>query len=644
MERYEDIAGPRAIHIHRPSFLAFRPTRLDARSRVTRDSAVVLLFAAAVALSFGVSFAVGNQHTYLLGALRDLDPSFLSRDWLATGTYLYHPAFGRVLGALGSIAPLDWSTAGLFFVLIVILLLIVWRLVRLLEPEAPLAPMLLVLMFVVVGRTASLADSFIFSAALEPATIAGAAFAGAMLCFVRAQWMAAGIALGLAGLFHINFLVLGVLAFGLAHVLQRTGWRRDHLARFVAQGAMLLVPSLLLVIYSLPVLLGASDAPGAERATYIFQHIRSPHHYDPLLFVAELVPFAGWVIAAAGGLRFAVATAEVRERIRSLGASLAVLVVTATVINTVTFIPQVSQLFIWRLAPFAVLLCQCVISVAVVRLVRDSARTMESAGSLAWIAVGASILVLSGLFYIRRQGLDVPHLLLLALAGGLCVIVIAQRSAMPGRAIFANAGHRPATVIGVVLACATFIAVSTGIRTSNLLNPAVYASERGLLTWARSTRPEALFLTPPDLETFRLHARRAIVVDWKSTPILAAELLEWYRRICAVAGREVQSLDDAIAGYEQIDDARVERLRREFGFEYVVTRRADSGDRRLALPVLFSDDRYVVYEAPAGGLKPLATADPSPPESAPASPARPLDARSTPVLRSRERDLPRARF
>ncbi len=634
MERYEDI-GPATLHVQRPSAPAHRSERLATSARLTRDSAIVLLLAATVALSFGLSFAIGNQHTYLLGALRDLDPSFLTRDWLATDTYLYHPTFGRLLGALGSIAPLDWSTAGLFLVLIVLLLLLVWQLIRHLEPEAPLAPMLLVMMLVVVGRTASMADSFIFSSALEPSTLAGVAFVGAMLSFVRGQWIAAGILVALAGLFHINFLVLGVLAFGLAYVLQPSGWRRDRLRRFAAEGAMLLVPGGLLVLYSLPVLLSAADAPGAERATFIFQQIRSPHHYDPQRFVAELVPFAGWVIAAAGALHLVVVPAAVRERLGATGAAFAFLVVSATVVNTVTFIPQVSQLFIWRLAPFTELFCQCVVSVAVVRLARGEARSKESAGPVRWAAAGVSILVVSGMVYLERHGSSVPHLILLTLAACLSIIVIAQRWPVPGRVALVRLGQQLAILIGVALAGATSIAVSTGLETSNLLSPAVDGDERGLFTWARTTRPDALFLTPPDLETFRLHAGRAIVVDWKSTPILAGELLEWYRRISLVSGRDVQSVNDAIGGYEQIDESRVERLRREFGFEYVVTRREASADSSLALPVVFSDDRYVVYAA-SDSLTPPATAGPSPRGSAHASPVRPSGARSTPAARSPE--------
>ena len=53
-----------------------------------------------------------------------------------------------------------------------------------------------------------------------------------------------------------------------------------------------------------------------------------------------------------------------------------------------------------------------------------------------------------------------------------------------------------------------------------------------LSTWARENTPkDAGFLVPPDEQSFRLHARRAIVVNFKNVPQLSAELPEWRDRL-----------------------------------------------------------------------------------------------------------------
>ena len=62
--------------------------------------------------------------------------------------------------------------------------------------------------------------------------------------------------------------------------------------------------------------------------------------------------------------------------------------------------------------------------------------------------------------------------------------------------------------------------------------------EGELYAWMRGSSPkDALFLTPPGVETMRFHGQRAIVVDWKSNPIVPEEVLEWHQRLKDVTGR-----------------------------------------------------------------------------------------------------------
>ena len=42
---------------------------------------------------------------------------------------------------------------------------------------------------------------------------------------------------------------------------------------------------------------------------------------------------------------------------------------------------------------------------------------------------------------------------------------------------------------------------------------------------------DALFIIPPRFQNFRLNAKRSVVVDWKSTPVVASELVDWYHRV-----------------------------------------------------------------------------------------------------------------
>ena len=124
---------------------------------------------------------------------------------------------------------------------------------------------------------------------------------------------------------------------------------------------------------------------------------------------------------------------------------------------------------------------------------------------------------------------------------------------------------------------------------------------RELYGWARSTAPESQFLIPPNLKSFRLFAERAVVVDWQTTPWKPFEIIEWYRRLGRISGKpDVKSVQEAEAGYAEMDRARLESLEKEFGVDYVVFRKPFDV-RQVKGPeikgkVAFMNDGYLVLK------------------------------------------------
>jgi len=131
---------------------------------------------------------------------------------------------------------------------------------------------------------------------------------------------------------------------------------------------------------------------------------------------------------------------------------------------------------------------------------------------------------------------------------------------------------------------------------SNLIQ-GLDVEEQALYNWVRNNTPkDAVFLTAPGMERFRLQARRAIVVDWKSPPLSPDELIEWYMRLCRVSGSpNVTSLNAAEAGYRRLDAARIHILVQEYGVQFAVVNGAVPtslrGYRRL-----FSNSAYSVLQ------------------------------------------------
>ncbi len=120
------------------------------------------------------------------------------------------------------------------------------------------------------------------------------------------------------------------------------------------------------------------------------------------------------------------------------------------------------------------------------------------------------------------------------------------------------------------------------------------AKSDDLLAWMRNETPiDAVFLTPPDVDTFRFYGQRAIVVDWKSTPMVPGELVEWLRRLSDVCGQPIESRRD-LRGYGDLDRAHLERLKAKYHLSYAIVSRGD--ERKLGYETVFKNHRYAVVK------------------------------------------------
>jgi hypothetical protein len=102
-------------------------------------------------------------------------------------------------------------------------------------------------------------------------------------------------------------------------------------------------------LYLLPGLLALSNAAFGEQSRYIYQHIRSPHHYIPMNYLDDFVKFFGISLL---GLASAVLHLTKKSPLKPLVLlflSMLSIVTFATVLTTKVFVPFVSQLFPWHL-------------------------------------------------------------------------------------------------------------------------------------------------------------------------------------------------------------------------------------------------------------------------------------------------------
>ena len=136
--------------------------------------------------------------------------------------------------------------------------------------------------------------------------------------------------------------------------------------------------------------------------------------------------------------------------------------------------------------------------------------------------------------------------------------------------------RRPAVVAVTLLTIAAGLLLNRGGVLSAERPDAGIAE---VAAWARANTPaDAVFLVPPGDGSFRLDARRAVVVNFKHVPQLASELPVWRERMQAVLGEPleadgrtfVQRRADMEPTYRARDPADLRAVARRYGATYLI--------------------------------------------------------------------------
>jgi hypothetical protein len=288
-------------------------------------------------------------------------------------------------------------------------------------------------------------------------------------------------------MFHINHALAGIGLWVGATVLERrlvtarSSWWIGTLA--------LLALSAVQVVPAVHVVLNRSGKLPIGEFVDLFVRLRHPHHFDPRswhwgIWVSFLAPVA--IALPAARVPDPPGEADARRRARAVFALYAAMILFALLTAGFWFIGETFvQLNLYRFSIYPKLLSCVAVAWLVWDRWRQRARVVVSLGG---VAVVASVVTVS-------SGLVAPP---------------TWRSPL-------------------------------GLKLAGLQGDA--PGYRELAAWARENTPEdSVFLVPPDEESFRVHARRAIVVNFKGVPQLSAELPEWRDRLQDVLGLDTQGL------------------------------------------------------------------------------------------------------
>jgi hypothetical protein len=431
----------------------------------------------------GYRFGESNHAVYLVDALRRIDPSLLRNDWWANSTLQYHFVFNALTAALLRAGVLE-PVFLIGYLLLAVLLHVGWRtlVVRLGGSDGTYL-VSVVLFYVMAGGVGLGMYHFLQDSAFLPSNIANVAMLWAVCFWVGGQTAAAGACLGVAGMFHINHAVAGIGLWAGATLLE--GGRIVGQKRWWLGSAAVLALSALQIVPAARVVLNRSGKLPTGEFVDLFVRLRHPHHFDPAqwhwgIWLSFLTPLVVAFVAArtADPPEYA----DAGRRARALFLLFVLMIAFALLTAGFWFLGETFvQLNLYRFSIYPKLL-SCV--------------------AVAWLLWD----------HWRRRTYVVAGLLTAAVAAG-------------------------AVAVSSGLLAPPTLRSPLGLKLAGLQGDD--AGYRELAEWARENTPkDAVFLVPPDEESFRVHARRAIVVNFKGVPQLSAELPEWRDRL-----RDVLDLD-----------------------------------------------------------------------------------------------------
>jgi hypothetical protein len=458
----------------------------------------------------GYQFGQSNHAVYLPPALHQYDPSLLSNDWFTTATFQYHTLFTTLSATLMRFHLIQpafligyLTLAGLFH--------LAWfRLTVLLGGSRQTYALSVGLYYLSAAGLGLGMYQFLQDAAFLPSNIASVAMLWGICFLADCRPMPAGISLGLAALFHLNYALIVPLLW-ILYLL----WAKPAPRRFVPS-LVLIALCAAAILPALPAILARSRSIPLQDFINLYVHLRHPHHYDPSSW-----PWYLW-FAFLWPLPFAVVVFYRRPAtfIGRAWVFFCFLQLFALVFAGLFYVSEtLVQLSLYRFSIYVKLL-SCI-----------------AAGYVIW----------DRLLLPRRFHPFLAHLLPMILLM-LCLAILLVRHIPPARLWPIPRDDKDYLV---------------------------------LCQWARQNTPgDAIFLVPPDEQSFRLHAQRAIVVNFKGVPQLSSELPEWRRRL-----EGVLSMDNLMDLPRRFDRTSLEIRRRyealapehllevggRYGASYVVT-------------------------------------------------------------------------
>jgi hypothetical protein len=529
---------------------------------------------------YGYQVGKSNHTVYLLDALHRLDPKLLANDWFTTSTMQYHGLFALLT---------EWTLRhGVFYpvflagyaLTVIGFQYACWRVVRAIGGSLASYLLAMMLYHLSAGGTGLGGFQFLQDGAFLPSNLANVAMLMGLAMLLEARIWPGAIWLGLAGMFHINHAVFAGPLY-VVGVLAIPGWRRRWAAAVLGG----LVCAALTLVDLGPAFLSLRSHDAGEHLPFqeyvqIFARLRHPHHYYPLAWPMAAIVAPIWTLMPASVVLWR-ASARIPVAARRVLFSTSALLLFATAVAWifagVFFVSErLVEMAVFRFSIYYIFFA-CALTAW--GLLDSGLVTREIGTAISW-AVGP-LLVLgcmiahTGVFGALARGFVSEHapplLLTAALALAASAVATFRATRLPSFLWTSSA----AAVVALGAASVAF-----GWTGLNYI-PEDDADYIALAHWAReNTAQDAIFVVPPNEQSWRLESRRAIIINFKAIPQTTADMPEWKRRMQDVTGvRDLPSLagtfTSTLAKLGQVYDARsaedLAAVARKYHAQYIVT-------------------------------------------------------------------------
>lgn len=561
----------------------------------------------------GYQFGHSNHNVYLIDALyKASDHRLLANDWFTTQTYQYHAFFGLFTEWLIRL-HLEESGFLIGYVTLAFLMNLAWyRLVLRLGGTRMTYLISLLLFYVAAAGVGLGVFEFMQDSSFLPSNIANVAMLWALYLWTCKKWAWGGAWMALAGIFHLHHALVGaglwvsLCLWLMIDSRRETGsFLRPMLNRGMLIGtALAVIPGSINVGIAILGALHQSQSMNLAHFVELYCQMRHPHHYFPrswpiVLWISFFwaFPLTWWAWRIHNRVRFTALRSPLSppqhetdfawQQAARIFLLLTIAIFIAIIFAGIFFVSQdLIQLSLFRFGIYLKLFS----SIATAWLLYNSGIFKRWHVRILLMSVVTMLaVILAGLTIVARihpdglkplvwlAGYTMDHRGAIGLFVILCAILavyelIYARPFRWGQDLL-HAGGAFALVLVLVISWGRWLGVNS--------LPDDDSAYLQVCQWVRTNTPTgAIFMVPPDEQSFRVHGERAIVVNIKGIPQLSGEMVDWEQRlrdvldmqkIESLRGTTLQDTLDAVRiAYDHVPPDHMLAMARKYNCQYVL--------------------------------------------------------------------------